>query len=122
MGHSCSERLQMPLFGPVKTQLSVETVGVDLGRSFQENHSREAAAVGMGGVVIPSNLAIQPKIDQFQLVSPKTPWSASLRGLAVDDMADPAFASRQKVFLNQSLHSWLLIFQLPLLTELTGQF
>ena len=61
----------------------------------------------MGGVVIPSNLAIQPKIDELELVFPSTPWPATLRWLAVDHMADPALASRQEVLPDQALHPWL---------------
>ena len=77
MDHPYSERLQMPLFRTMKTQLSVETVGCDVG-------------VGL----TPSNLAIQPKIDEFELVFPRTPWPATLRWLAVDHMADTALASK----------------------------
>ena len=60
MRHASAERLNVPVFRAVEAELAIKTVGVDLRWDLQKDHSGEAAAMGVGGVVIAGGLAIEP--------------------------------------------------------------
>ena len=57
-GHAGAEALNVPFFRPMKTELAIKTLGVDLRRHLQKQHTRETAAMGMGGVVVTLSLHI----------------------------------------------------------------
>ena len=56
--HVGAERLNVPVFRAVEAELAIKTVGGDLRWHLQKDHSGEAAAMGVGGVVITGGLAI----------------------------------------------------------------
>jgi hypothetical protein len=88
------------------------------GGDLQVEHAREAAAVGVGGVVIAGALAVQPHINHLQVVAAGGPGAAALGRLAIDHMADPALTSRQDHPSTELGHLGRLQAQLPLLAEL----
>ena len=58
--HAGAERLKVPVFRAVDAEVAIRSVGVDLRWHLQKDHSGEAAAMGVGGVVISGGLAIEP--------------------------------------------------------------
>ena len=121
VSHSCAKGLDVPFLGAVEAQLAIEAFAVDLGRNLQKNHTRKAAAMGMGGVVIPSPLTVQPKIDGLQLIATRNPGAASLGRLAIHHVLDPMVASRQQMRVHQGLYTRLFGTEFPLLTQLPCQ-
>ena len=49
--------------------------------------------MGVHGVVIALHLAIQPDVNQFELVATWHPWAAPLRRLLVNHVSDPTLAA-----------------------------
>ena len=95
VGHARAEALNVPLLWAMETELAIEALTADLRRYLQKNHTRKAAAGGVGGVVITGLLAVEPNIHHAQLIPTRCPWTPALRWLFVDDMADPAFTTGQ---------------------------
>lgn len=78
--------------------------------------------MGVGGVVIPRSLAVEPEIHHLQSVPAWYPGSAPLRWLTIHHMADPLVTGREKLFSTEPLNAGLVQSQLSLLTELACQF
>ena len=64
----------------MEAELAIKIVGVDLQWHLQKDHFGEAAAMGVGGVVVIGGLTIQPKIDHLKVVATGTPGAAPLGG------------------------------------------
>ena len=121
-GHAGAEALDVPLLRAVEAELPIEAVVHDLGRHLQEDHPGEAAAVGVGGVVVAGALHVEPHIDHLQPVAAGRPGAAALGRLLIDHMADPALASGDQHRGTQLGHRRILGPQLPLQRQLAGQF
>ena len=119
--HAGAERLNVPVLRAVEAELAIKTVGFDLWWHFQKDHSGEAAAMGVGGVVVTGGLAIEPEINHLQAVATGNPGAATLGWLTVHHMADPAITGRQQVVVAELLHARLIRPQFALLTQLTRQ-
>jgi hypothetical protein len=76
----------------------------------------------MGGVVIPRPLHIEPEVNQPQAVAAWCPGSATLGGLLIDDVTNPALTAGQDDPLAEPLNNRMLGIELPLLGELPCQF
>ena len=64
--------------------------------------------MGVGGVVIPSPLHIQPDINHLQAVAAFRPGAPPLGRLAIDHVADPTLTTRQDHLAAQFLDGRLL--------------
>ena len=77
--------------------------------------------MGMHWVVIALHLAIQPDVNQFELVAPWHPWATPLRWLFVNHVADPALASFEKYLLAKFPNGGLCWIEFSLLVELASE-
>ena len=108
MGHPGAEGLQMPVLWTVKAELAVKAVAVDLGGHLEKDHPREAAAVGMGWVVVAGGLAVDPQIDHLQPVATRNPGTTPLGWLPIHHMADPAITGGKQNLGAELLHRRLV--------------
>lgn len=114
MGHAGAETLDVPFLGAMQAELAIETFGPDLGRHPEEEHAREAAAVGVGRVVITGALQIEPDVDHLEAVAAWDPGAAALGWLAVDHMPDPALTTRQDHLPAEVSHNGVVEIEFPL--------
>jgi hypothetical protein len=59
-GHAGTKALDMPFLRTVKTKLAIKAVRTNLGWHLKKKDPRETATMGVGWIVIPSPLNIQP--------------------------------------------------------------